>query len=211
MIKRKRKIGIYLVTDSNLTRKTVVDDVKCAIEGGIKIVQYREKKKSKKKMIYEAKKISKLCKQNDVIFLINDYVDLALESDADGVHIGQEDTSYEEARNLLGRDKIIGITVHNIREAKIAQKKGADYLGVSPVFDTSTKEDAGKGMGISGLKKIVESVNIPCVAIGGINRENISDVFSTGVSGAAMVSAILCNDDVEKAVKELMKENIFIQ
>ena len=141
---RKEKledIDLYFITDSKLTKKTVLDDVKAAIAGGVKIVQYREKEKPTKEMVEEAQKIKELC-GDDVIFLVNDRIDIALAVDADGVHLGNDDMPYETARKLLGEDKIIGLTIHNVEEAVEAERLGADYVGVSPIFATTTKPDA---------------------------------------------------------------------
>ena len=138
-----KDFGLYFITDSRLTKKTVIDDVKSAIKGGINIIQYREKGASKEQMLAEAKEIKKLCQKGNVIFLVNDRMDIALAVDADGVHLGQDDTSYETARNILGKNKIIGLTAHNVDESVEAEKLGVDYIGLSPIFSTSTKDDAG--------------------------------------------------------------------
>ena len=207
MEKNKLKnIGLYFITDSKLTKKNIFEDVKAAVKGGVKIVQYREKKLGKEEMTEEAKKLKEICIENDALFLINDFVDVALEVDADGVHLGLEDMSYGEAREVLGREKIIGLTAHNKEEAAEFEKLGADYLGVSPVFDTATKSDAGRGMGVERLKEIVSSVDIPCIAIGGIDENNAAEVLKTGVDGIAMISAIVTKDDVEEAVNKVSAE-----
>ena len=136
--------GLYFITDSKLTRKTVIEDVKAAIDADVKVIQYREKEKSTKEMFLEAKEIKKLCA--NVLFIINDGIDICLSADADGVHLGQDDMPFLEARKILG-DKIIGVTVHNVNEAIEAEEIGADYIGVSPIFETSTKKDAGPAAG----------------------------------------------------------------
>ena len=207
MLKNKLKnVGLYFITDSKLTKKNIFDDVKAAIKGGVRVVQYREKGMAKEEMIEEAKKLKEICKEDKVIFLINDFVDVALEADADGVHLGTGDMPYKKARESLGEGKIIGLTAHDKEEAQEFEELGADYLGVSPVFDTATKEDAGEGMGTERLKEIVDSVNIPCIAIGGINEDNVMVVAKTGVEGVAMISAIVIKDDVEGAVKDVIKK-----
>src|SRR3989344_4102511 len=139
--------GLYFITDSRLTKKTVIEDVKSAIKGGVKIIQYREKEASKGQMLAEAKEIKKLCQNNNVIFIVNDWIDIALESDADGVHLGQDDSDCENTRKILGKNKIIGLTVHNVKESAEAERLGADYIGLGPIFSTSTKSDAGKACG----------------------------------------------------------------
>lgn len=207
MLKKQLKnIGLYFITDSKLTKKNIFDDVKAAIKGGARVVQYREKGMAREEMIEEAKKLKEICKENNVLFLINDFVDVALEADADGVHLGTGDMPYKKARESFGAGKIIGLTVHNKEEAVGFENLGADYLGVSPVFNTATKEDAGEGMGIERLKEIVNSVNIPCIAIGGIDENNVIEVAKTGVDGVAMISAIVTKDDVEGTVKDVIKK-----
>jgi thiamine-phosphate pyrophosphorylase len=199
-----KDIDLYFITDSKLTKKTILDDVKSAISGGVKIVQYREKEKPTKEMVEEALKIKKLC-ADDVIFLVNDRIDVALAVDADGVHLGQDDMPYETARKLLG-DKIIGLTIHNVEEAVDAEKIGADYLGVSPIFATTTKLDAGKPAGIKLIEDVKNAVNIPFTAIGGINLENIGQVAGAGAKSAVAISAIVTKDDVEKEVKKFIEK-----
>src|SRR3989338_2334027 len=153
--KNLNDIDFYFITDRKLSKKGNIEDIKAAAKAGAKIVQYREKEKSTKEMILEAKEIKSICDENNTLFLINDRVDICLAVDADGVHLGQDDMPYETARKLLG-NKIIGLTVHNVKEAVEAEKKGADYIGVSPIFETTTKKDAGRAAGvrlIEGVKK----------------------------------------------------------
>jgi thiamine-phosphate pyrophosphorylase len=199
-----RNIGLYFITDRKLSKKGNIRDVKAAIRGGIKIVQYREKQLPKEAVLEEAKKIRDVCKANNVVFLINDFVDVALEIGADGVHLGLEDTPYQKAREVLGKEKIIGLTVHNKEEALRAEKLGADYIGISPVFSTTTKKDAGKPMGVENLRRIISNVSIPCVAIGGINEENMESVLKAGADGVAMISAIVAKDNVEETVRNIL-------
>ncbi len=199
-----REIDFYFVTDSTLTRKTVVDDVRDALRAGVKIVQYREKSMSTKQMFYEALQIKKLCKGKS-LFLVNDRVDIALAVDADGVHLGQDDMPYNRARYLLGKDKIIGITVHNVKEALAAEKLGADYLGASPIFETKTKKDAGKQAGPQLIKDIKKCVQVPVVAIGGINLDNLASVMAAGADSVAAISAVLTRDSVEKECRRFIE------
>ena len=130
------------------------------------------------------------------IFIVNDRIDVALAVDADGVHIGQEDMPFTIARRLLGPDKIIGLTVHNVGEAEEAERLGADYIGLSPVFSTGTKQDAGAPCGIPMVRTVRERVRLPVVAIGGITRENVAGVISAGADSAAAISAVVCAEDV---------------
>ena len=202
MKEKLEDIDLYFITDSRLTRKTVLEDVKSAIRAGVKIIQYREKEKSTGDMIKEAKEISELCKKNNVLFIINDRVDIALAVDADGVHLGNKDMTYSIARKILGSKKIIGLTVHNIREAVEAERIGADYVGVSPIFETKTKLDAGRPAGLKLIKDIKKAIKIPFVAIGGINENNLGSVIEAGARSIAAISAIVTKDNVEKECKK---------
>lgn len=203
---RKKLLGeidFYLVTDSGLSKKGTLSDVRNAVEAGCKIVQYREKDKSTKKMVEEALLIKEICRSK-AIFLINDRIDVAMAVDADGVHIGQDDMPIQLARQLLGSDKIIGLTVHDLREALQAEREGADYVGLSPVFDTSTKKDAGKGIGPGRIREVKNYLKIPIVAIGGINRENCESVIRGGADSLVAISAIVCSADVRKETGEFI-------
>jgi len=202
MKEKLNDIDLYFITDSRLTGRTVLEDVGSAIRAGVKIIQYREKDLTTREMIDEAVKISQLCRENDVLFIINDRVDIALAVDADGVHLGNEDMPYEAARIILGNTKIIGLTVHDVGEAIEAERIGADYIGISPIFETTTKPDAGTPAGIDLIKYIKKAVKIPFVAIGGINQDNIKSVLEAGARSIAVISAIVTKDDVEKECKK---------
>jgi thiamine-phosphate pyrophosphorylase len=195
------KNGYYLITDSKLSKKGILSDVENALSAGCKIIQYREKEKSTKEMIKEATKIKDRCK-GKAIFLINDRLDIALAVDSDGIHIGQDDIPFAIARKILGKEKIIGLTVHNLEEALNAEKIGADYIAISPVFETDTKKDAGVACGVDIIKKIKEKVRLPLVAIGGINKQNLYKVIKAGADFAVAISAIICSDDVYKEVSD---------
>jgi len=194
--------GFYSITDSTLTKKGIIEDVEAAIKGGATIVQYREKNLDTGLMIEEALKIKKICEGRATI-IINDRVDVALAVDAGGVHLGQTDMPYAAARRLLG-DKIIGVTIHNLKEAKEAEAMGADYMALSPIFSTKTKSDAGPAAGLKVLKEVSESASIPVVAIGGITLENARDVMKAGATTLCAISAT-AGEDVEKKVKEFTK------
>ncbi|MBW2983914.1 thiamine phosphate synthase [Candidatus Woesearchaeota archaeon] len=196
-------IDLYFITDSELTKKTVLDDVKAAIAGGVKIVQYREKEKSTKEMIEEAQKIKEIC-GDDVIFLIDDRVDVALAVGADGVHLGPDDMPYGAARKLLGDDKIIGLTARDVEGAVKAEKLGADYVGIGPIYETATKLSAGEPVGIEMIEKVKNAISIPFVAIGGINYRDLDSVLEAGATKVAAISAIVAADDVEKKVKRFI-------
>ncbi len=199
-------IGLYFITDRNLTKKTIIFDVISAINAGVKIIQYREKELSTREMYQEAKAIREITKDKGTILIINDRIDIALAVDADGVHIGQDDMPFEIAKEILGADKIIGLTVHNIEEAILGEKLGADYLGVSPIFSTTTKKDAGKPAGLELIKKVKENVKTPLVAIGGINYDNVDEVLKTGIRNVAVISAIVTKDDVESECRKFMRK-----
>lgn len=192
-----KEIDFYLVTDSELSKKGTLSDVKAAIEAGCKIVQYREKAKSTKAMVCEASEIKEIC-GDKAIFLVNDRIDVALAVDADGVHIGQDDMPIKIARKLIGPDKLIGLSASSLEEAIEAEKAGADYVGLGPIFDTSTKKDAGKGIGSAKIKEVKAAIKIPIVAIGGINRENCESVIQNGADSLVAISSVVCSDDVKK-------------
>ena len=154
-------------------------------------------------MVSEAAEIKRIC-SDKAIFLINDRLDVALAVDADGVHIGQDDMPIETARRLLGENKVIGLTVHNTDEAIEAEKKGADYVGLSPIFDTATKKDAGDGIGPDKIKEVKSAVKIPVVAIGGINKENCESVIQNGADSLVAISSVICSDNVKNEIKSFI-------
>lgn len=200
--------GYYFITDSRLSRAGNISDVKNALVAGVKIVQYREKHKTTRQMYEEALLLRKICSK--IIFLINDRVDIALAIKADGVHLGRHDLPYAVARRLLGKNKIIGLTVHTLREAREAQKLGADYIGVSPIFATATKLDVGRPAGIELIRKIKQKVSIPVIAIGGIDFSNASRVIGAGADGLCAISAVVTKSDVRGRIRRfqsLFKKN----
>lgn len=202
----KEKIkGYYFITDSSLSQNGVISDVLCAIKAGVSIIQYREKNISTRKMYDEAIELKKIMK--DALFIINDRVDIALAVGADGVHIGQEDLPVSITRRIIGKDRIIGVTVHSVEQAIEAEKDGADYIAVSPIFYTSTKPDALSPVGINVLKKVKESVCVPVVAIGGITLENAKDVVKAGADAICAISAVLKAKDLVAEIKKF--QNLF--
>jgi thiamine-phosphate pyrophosphorylase len=154
-------------------------------------------------MVSEAQKLKAICKDK-ALFLINDRVDVALAVDADGVHIGQDDMPFSIANKILG-SKIIGLTVHNEIEAKEAEEQGANYVGLSPIYSTSTKKDAGTACGTEIITKVKKEINIPIVAVGGIDKENISRVIKSGADSAVAISSVLASDNVKKEVSKLIE------
>ena len=191
--KNLRNMSFYFITDREISEKNEIEQVKEALRGGSNIIQYRDKNSSKEVLLQIASTLKRICDKKDAIFIVNDYTDIANAVNADGVHIGQDDVAYEQARDLL-KDKIIGVTVHNIEEAVKAGMMGADYLGVSPIFSTTTKKDAGKPMGVELLMEIKKSVSIPIVAIGGINTDNVDLVIKSGADSVCAISATVIGD-----------------
>ncbi len=199
--------GYYFITDSRLSRAGNINDVQQAVACGVGVVQYRNKNAQTREMFEEAVVLREICR--DVLFLINDRIDIALAIGADGVHLGQSDMPIGAARKILGPEKIIGLTVHNLAEALEAQRLGADYLGVSPIFKTSTKADAGRPAGIALIEEIRSHVSLPLVAIGGINHSNAIDVINAGADALCAISCVVARENVSKEIKkfqDLFKE-----
>ena len=200
---RYQDMQLYAITDwGKIDENKRLEAVEAALKGGATFLQLRDKEASHEDLVEEAKLIKPICQKYKVPFVINDDVMAALEADADGVHIGQSDMEYERAREILGENKIIGMTAKTVEQAVLAEKLGADYIGSGAVFHTSTKKDA-TDMTKETLLAITDSVNIPITAIGGIKLENCSYLKNTGVSGIAVVSAIFASDDIEEASRKL--------
>lgn len=194
---------LYAVTDRHwLNGRTLVDVVKESLDGGVTMIQLREKSLDEGKFLEEAKELQALCRERHVPFIVNDNVDIAKAMDADGVHVGQDDMAALDARAKLGSDKLIGVSAHTVEEALLAEKQGADYLGVGAVFPTSSKSDVGE-MSYETLKAICEAVSIPVVAIGGISGENVGKLAGSGICGVAVISAIYAAKDVKAAAADL--------
>ncbi len=196
------KMGFYFITDSTLTRNGIIEDARQAIKAGIRIIQYREKNKTSGQMYRESVALRKLC-AGKALLIINDRIDIALAAGADGVHLGQEDIPCAKARLLMGKDSVIGITAHSPEQAVLAEKCGADYIGISPVFATRTKKDAGAPGGLSLVKETRASVAIPIVAIGGIKCSNISSVMEAGADSVCAISAIISEGRTFEKCREL--------
>lgn len=199
-------LSLYLVTDKSDDVEKFLNTIEEAIKGGVSVVQIREKTKDTLDFYNLALKVKEITTRYDVPLIINDRVDVALAIDADGVHVGQSDMPCDVTRKLVGPDKIVGISAATIDEAKKAEKDGADYIGTGAVFPTATKDDAPK-ITKKDLKEIVDSINIPVVAIGGINHNNASELIDTGIAGLSVVSAIMSSDNPKKSSEELL--NIF--
>jgi thiamine-phosphate pyrophosphorylase len=198
--------GYYFITDAGLSRAGNVSDVEQALAAGVRVVQHRDKDADTAAMIAEARILRRLCQ--GALFLINDRVEVALAAAADGVHLGQEDLHYREARRLLGSQKIIGITVNTVDQALEAASLGADYLGVSPIFATQTKPDAGEPAGLSLLREIRGRVSLPLVAIGGITLDNAPEVIAAGADGLCAISAVVTRPQVRTAIQAF--QNLFL-
>ncbi len=193
----KNRMLLYAVTDRAWTGpQTLYQQVEAALKGGVTCVQLRDKERSDEEFLAEAIPLAALCRQYGVPFIVNDRVELALQCGADGVHVGQADMAVGEVRRRVGDDMIVGVSAHSVAEAVAAVNAGADYLGVGAVFGTATKADAAP-LPPQTLRDICAAVDIPVVAIGGVNRANLPLLAGSGVSGAALVSAIFAAPDIE--------------
>lgn len=199
----KRHMLLYAVTDRAwLGRQTLCEQVEAALKGGVTCVQLREKELDKDAFLREAKELCALCRRYGVPFIVNDNVDVAVACGADGVHVGQEDMTAGEVRRRVGEDMLLGVSVHTVEEARRAVRDGADYLGLGAVFPTSTKTDVDQ-IPNETLRAICGAVDVPVVAIGGINRGNLLKLAGSGVDGVALVSAIFSAENIEETCREL--------
>lgn len=195
---------LYVVTDSDLSNgRSDAEVARLAYEGGADVVQLRMKHADGREMLEQANLIRECADELCKLFIVNDRVDVAMACGADGVHLGQTDLPLEDARRLMGDDAIIGVSVDNAEQAVEAELGGADYVGVGSVFNTTTKPDAAQALGLGAIFEVRQAVDIPVVAIGGINRGNIQDVIRAGADAAAVVSAVVAQDDVRAAAHEL--------
>lgn len=197
--------GIYGITGDNFAHgKSNLECVKAMIEGGIKIIQYRDKTKSIKEKVKEAREIRELCREHGVVFIVNDHVDIALLVDADGVHIGQDDMDPSDVRKLIGENKIIGLSTHSEEQGmKAYLNPDVDYIGVGPIFPTTTKDTAPVGLGY--LEYAVKNLHLPFTAIGGIKEHNLHEIISRGAKNVCLVSDIVGADDIAEKVRQLQK------
>ena len=202
----RKAMLLYAVTDQMWLKEgeTLADVVESVLQNGATFLQIREKDLPEDAFEAEAERLKGLCAQHGVPFVVNDSVEIALQCDADGVHVGQSDIKGRDIRAIIGPDKILGISAGTVEEAVAAEKVGADYIGVGAVFSTSTKKNA-RSMTMERLKEIVSSVSIPVVAIGGISTENILLLRGSGVDGVAVVSAIFATENPGKATANLLK------
>ena len=202
----KSALSLYAVTDRSwLGDETLAQQVEKSLKGGVTCLQLREKELSDAEFLKEALEIKKLCSSYSVPFIINDNVDIAIKCGADGIHVGQSDMAATNVRKLIGDGMILGVSAQTVEQAILAEKMGADYLGVGAVFPTSTKLDADF-VSYDTLKEICQSVSIPVVAIGGITQENLHLLKESGICGVALVSAIYASKDIEGTCKTLYKK-----
>jgi thiamine-phosphate pyrophosphorylase len=198
--------SVYLVTDRELARgRTTLEIAGAAIRGGVSCIQLREKMCSTREFIDEFLAIRSLLARHGIPLIINDRVDVALAVKADGIHLGQKDMPCRMARQIIPESMIVGISVESLDDAIAAQKDGADYLGVSPIYPTPTKTDTAQPLGLEGLRSIRSEVDLPLVGIGGLNADNVEAVIHNGADGVAVVSAIVAADDPEAATRDLIE------
>lgn len=198
--------GIYGITAEKFSLgRSNIEVVQAMIDGGVKIIQYREKRppKSIRQMLAECRQIREMTRKAGVLFIVNDYVDIALLSDADGVHVGQDDLPVADVRHLVGPDKLIGLSTHSPEQARQAHHDGADYIGIGPIFSTQTKDDVCDPVGLQYLEYAIANVELPFVAIGGIKLHNIEKVIQRGAKTICLVTEIVGARDVSGMVKQL--------
>jgi thiamine-phosphate pyrophosphorylase len=195
---------LYVITESSISKGRGNEFiVREAIAGGAEIIQLREKNWGKDKVKEEAVKLLKICKENNVLFIVNDYVDIALEIGADGIHLGQSDIPIEKAREICGDKLIIGLSTHSVEQAIDADQEDVDYITIGPIYKTRAKDFTA---GVEIIKPVVDNVDKPVIAIGGINKENIDEVLKQGVKSIAVISAVVSADDARKAAEELVEK-----
>jgi thiamine-phosphate pyrophosphorylase len=202
--KTRHLTGLYAIIDSQaLNRRSHIEVAKQLIRGGVKTIQLRDKLRSKGELLPLAQQLKNLCSEHGVLFIMNDYLDLALAADADGLHLGQKDLPVKVARKLLPVDRILGCSVNTVDQATAAESDGADYIAVGSIYPTTSKETA-KVVGVERLRQIRRAVSLPLVAIGGINKDNAAGVSAAGADSVAAISAILGAEDVEEAARQII-------
>ena len=203
--KTKRLSGLYVIIDTQaLQGRSHVEVARQVIRGGASVIQLRDKTLGKKELLTIAHRLKDLCAEQGVLFIMNDYLDLALETEADGLHLGQGDLPVSVARKLLPIDKIVGCSTTTVELALAAQSEGADYIAVGSMYPTSSKETA-KVVGLERLRQVRQAVSVPLVAIGGITRDNVAEVMAAGANAVAVISAVLAADSPEAAAREIVK------
>ncbi len=202
-----RNWSLYIITDESLSRGRSHSRIaRDAIAGGASVIQLRDKSADSRKLYQTAREIRVLTREEGVSFIINDRLDIAMACDADGVHLGQDDLPADVARKIIGPEKIMGVSAASPEEALQAEKQGADYLGVGPVFEArSTKSDAGAPLGLQLISKITSRCSLPVIAIGGINHSNAAKVIRAGADGIAVISAVVSADSIRDSVAHLLE------
>ncbi|MCL7747178.1 thiamine phosphate synthase [Halalkalibacter alkaliphilus] len=201
-----REFKLYAITGEEFHQgRDLVEVMEEAILGGVDIIQLRDKTSSKRDVLNKAKSLRELTRKHDVLFIVNDHIDVALAVDADGIHIGQDDLPLAEARKIMGQDKIIGLSTHKIEEAREAEAGGADYIGVGPIFHTNSKVDVVDPVTTEYIKQVVAEINIPFVAIGGIKLHNVDQVLDAGATRICMISEIVGAKDVKGVCQQFTK------
>jgi len=201
-----RGLDLVLITDRKVCGKKLTDIIEQAIEGGVGTVQLREKDLSTGDLYSLAKEIREITERKGANLIINDRVDIATAVDADGVHLGWQSLEIDIVRRMIGRDKIIGFSAHSLEEAERAESSGADYVSISPIFDTVNKDYFIKPLGVGAIGRVKEQINIPVIALGGINESNVSSVIENGADGIAVISAILLSDSPEQTAAGICRE-----
>jgi thiamine-phosphate pyrophosphorylase len=202
----RARVNLYLIADKKLCGDRLIEDVVIqGIEGGAQMIQYRDKQASDREFLEFASVLQNICKERKIPFIVNDRVDIAAYLKVDGVHLGQDDLPPRMARKILGSSKIIGVSTENIEQAKEAEKHGADYVGIGPIFDTLTKK-IEKPIGLEIIKQANEHLKIPFFPIGGINSENLAQVIQAGSRRIAVGSAVISANDVKSAAKNLAEK-----
>ncbi|MBT4823565.1 thiamine phosphate synthase [Candidatus Woesearchaeota archaeon] len=199
-----RNIGFYFITDSNLTKLSSIKQVEIAIKEGVEVIQYREKFLDRRQMHETAVKIRKMTSEAGILFIVNDYVDVAIKAKADGVHLGQNDFAFEEARRIVPEEMMIGLTVSTVKQAIEAEKKGADYIAFGPIFKALNPKN--KILGVDKIVKVKEKIDIPVVVFGGVNKNNVKKVIDVETDGYIIVSELFSKKDLNKEIKEVIKK-----
>ena len=203
---------LYVITDQRISSgKSHLEVAEAALAGGATVIQFRDKEMEDSEAIEVCRKIYELTKKKGIPFIVNDRVEVARMVQANGVHLGQEDQSFDFARKILNKNQIIGISVETVDQAIKAVERGADYLGVGPIYPTATKPDSGKAIGITRLKEIKGVVKVPIVAIGGINEDNLEEVLRAGADGIAVISAVVSAPDITQACRKLKNKIKYVK
>lgn len=204
----RRSLLLYAVTDRRwLNGRSLAGDVEQSLLGGASFMQLREKELDSESMLREAVELQALCSRYNVPFVVNDNVEVAVKMNADGVHVGQEDMEAGSVREAIGPDRILGVSAQTVEQALLAERRGADYLGVGAVFPTGSKDDAAE-VSFGTLREICSAVKIPVVAIGGISADNVSELAGSGICGIAVISAIFAKPDVRAAAADLRERTL---